>query len=117
MKRKDQVTVDLFEEGEYVHVTGTSKGKGFQGVVKRHGFRGVGDMTHGQQDTQRHPGSIGGASDPSRVWKGLQMAGRTGGKQVTVRNLEVVKVLQEEGYLVVKGAVPGHQKGFVFITK
>ncbi len=117
LQPQNEVKVDLFEEGEFVDITGSSKGKGFQGGVKRWDFRGVGDMTHGQQDTQRMPGSIGGASDPSRVWKGLKMAGRTGGRRVTKKNLKVVKVLPEDGILVVKGAVPGHKEGFVWVTK
>ena len=107
VKTGDLVEVNMFAEGEYVDVTGTSKGKGFQGVVKRHGFGGVMQATHGQHNRLRAPGSIGAGSDPSRVFKGMRMAGRMGGKQVTVQNLQVLKVDQEQNLLVVKGAVPG----------
>ena len=96
--------VELFVEGEYVDVTGVSKGKGFQGVVKRHGFRGVGDATHGQHNRLRAPGSIGAASYPARVFKGMRMAGRMGCDQVTVANLEVLKVIKDKNLLVVKGS-------------
>ncbi|HLV23423.1 MAG TPA: 50S ribosomal protein L3, partial [Moheibacter sp.] len=98
-----EVTVDIFKEGEYVDITGVSKGKGFQGVVKRHGFGGVGQATHGQHNRLRAPGSIGAGSDPSRVFKGMRMAGRMGGKNVTVQNLNVVKIDNEENLLIVKG--------------
>lgn len=108
---------DIFNEGEYVSVIGTSKGKGFQGVVKRHGFGGVGQATHGQHNRLRAPGSIGAASTPSRVFKGMRMAGQTGNVRVTIENLEIVKVLPEEGVLVVKGAVPGHRGSTVVIRK
>jgi large subunit ribosomal protein L3 len=108
---------DIFNEGEYVSVIGTSKGKGFQGVVKRHGFGGVGQATHGQHNRLRAPGSIGAASTPSRVFKGMRMAGQTGNQRVTIENLEIVKVLPEEGVLVVKGAVPGHRGSTVVIRK
>jgi large subunit ribosomal protein L3 len=108
---------DIFNEGEYVSVIGTSKGKGFQGVVKRHGFGGVGQSTHGQHNRLRAPGSIGAASTPSRVFKGMRMAGQTGNVRVTIENLEIVKVLPEEGVLVVKGAVPGHRGSTVVIRK
>jgi large subunit ribosomal protein L3 len=111
----DEVKVNLFAEGEYVDVTGTSKGKGFQGVVKRHGFGGVMQATHGQHNRLRAPGSIGAGSDPSRVFKGMRMAGRMGGKQVTVQNLQVLKVDQEQNLLVVKGAVPGAKNSYVII--
>jgi large subunit ribosomal protein L3 len=108
---------DIFNEGEYVSVIGTSKGKGFQGVVKRHGFGGVGQATHGQHNRLRAPGSIGAASTPSRVFKGMRMAGQTGNVRVTIENLEIVKVLPEEGVLLVKGAVPGHRGSTVVIRK
>jgi large subunit ribosomal protein L3 len=108
---------DVFNEGEYVSVIGTSKGKGFQGVVKRHGFAGVGQATHGQHNRLRAPGSIGAASYPARVFKGMRMAGQMGNSKVTIENLEVLKVLPEEGVLVVKGAVPGHKGCTVVIRK
>jgi large subunit ribosomal protein L3 len=108
---------DVFAEGDRIHVIGTSKGKGFQGVVKRHGFGGVNDATHGQHNRQRAPGSIGQASDPSRVFKGTRMAGRTGGDRVTVKNLRVVRVLADKNALLVSGAVPGPKQGFVEIRK
>jgi len=113
----DTIDVTLFQEGEFVDVIGTSKGKGFQGVVKRHGFAGVGQSTHGQHNRLRAPGSIGAASYPARVFKGMRMAGRMGGDQVTVQNLRVVKVLPEKNVLVVKGCVPGHKNGYVTIEK
>ncbi len=112
-----EVTVNVFNEGEFVDVTGTSKGKGFQGVVKRHGFGGVGQATHGQHNRLRAPGSIGAGSDPSRVFKGMRMAGRMGGEQVTVQNLQVIKVDQEKNLLIVKGAVPGAKNSYVTIRK
>jgi large subunit ribosomal protein L3 len=108
---------DVFNEGEFVSVIGTSKGKGFQGVVKRHGFGGVGQATHGQHNRLRAPGSIGAASYPARVFKGMRMAGQMGNSRVTIENLEVLKVLPEEGMLVVKGAVPGHKGSTVVIRK
>ena len=117
LKLGDKITVDHFMEGEYVDVSGLSKGKGFQGVVKRHGFAGVGDSTHGQHNRLRAPGSIGAASYPARVFKGMRMAGRMGGDQVTVQNLRVVKVLPEKNVLVVKGCVPGHKNAYVTIEK
>lgn len=117
VKIGDLVEVNMFAEGEYVDVTGTSKGKGFQGVVKRHGFGGVMQATHGQHNRLRAPGSIGAGSDPSRVFKGMRMAGRMGGKQVTVQNLQVLKVDQEQNLLVVKGAVPGAKNSYVIIKK
>ena len=113
----DEVKVNLFAEGEFVDVTGTSKGKGFQGVVKRHGLGGVMQATHGQHNRLRAPGSIGAGSDPSRVFKGMRMAGRMGGKQVTVQNLQVLKVDEEQNLLVVKGAVPGAKNSYVIIRK
>ena len=117
VKIGDTVEVNMFAEGEYVDVTGTSKGKGFQGVVKRHGFGGVMQATHGQHNRLRAPGSIGAGSDPSRVFKGMRMAGRMGGKQVTVQNLQVLKVDEEQNLLVVKGAVPGAKNSYVIIRK
>jgi len=116
-KLGDTITVDLFEEGEFVDVTGTSKGKGFQGVVKRHGFAGVGQATHGQHNRLRAPGSIGAASYPARVFKGMRMAGRMGGDTVKVQNLRVLKVVTDKNLLVVKGAVPGHKNSYVIIQK
>ncbi len=113
----DEVNVDLIHEGEFVSVTGTSKGKGFQGVVKRHGFGGVGQATHGQHNRLRAPGSIGAGSDPSRVFKGMRMAGRMGGKQVTVQNLKVLKVDTEQNLLIVKGAVPGPKSSYVIVRR
>ncbi len=101
------VTVEVFQEGEFLDVVGVSKGKGFQGVIKRHGFSGVGDKTHGQHDRLRAPGSVGASSYPSRVFKGLRMAGRTGGKKVKVQNLEVIKIFPEKNLILIKGSVPG----------
>jgi large subunit ribosomal protein L3 len=116
-KLGDTITVDLFAEGEFVDVQGVSKGKGFQGVVKRHGFGGVGQATHGQHNRLRAPGSVGASSYPSRVFKGMRMAGRTGSDNVTVQNLRVVKVLAEKNLLIVKGAVPGHKNSYVTIHR
>ena len=113
----DLVYVDHFTEGEYVDVSGISKGKGFQGVVKRHGFAGVGQSTHGQHNRLRAPGSIGAASYPARVFKGMRMAGQTGNSKVTVQNLKVLKVIPEKNLLVLKGAVPGHKNSFIVIRK
>ena len=113
----DAVTVDLFVEGEFVDVAGTSKGKGFQGVVKRHNFRGVGDATHGQHNRMRAPGSIGAASYPARVFKGMRMAGQMGNKRVKVTNLQVMKVFPEKNLLVVKGAIPGPKNSYVIVEK
>ncbi len=114
----DEIRVeDVFAEGEYVDVTGTSKGKGFQGVVKRHGFGGVGQATHGQHNRLRAPGSIGASADPSRVFKGMRMAGRMGNQRVTVQNLQVMKIIPEKNLLIVKGNVPGHKKSYVIIKK
>ncbi|MCB9169718.1 MAG: 50S ribosomal protein L3 [Flavobacteriales bacterium] len=107
----------LFEEGAFVTVTGTSKGKGFQGVVKRHGFSGVNDQTHGQHDRNRAPGSVGASSYPARVFRGMRMAGRMGGKQETTENLQVVKVDKERNLLMVKGSVPGAKGSTVIIWK
>lgn len=117
LKLGDEVKADLFVEGEYVDVTGTSKGKGFQGVVKRHGFGGVGDRTHGQHNRLRAPGSIGAASYPARVFKGMKMAGQMGNAKVAVQNLEVLKVMPEKNIVVVKGAVPGHNGSYILIEK
>ncbi|MCH2214366.1 MAG: 50S ribosomal protein L3 [Flavobacteriales bacterium] len=116
-KLGDEVTVEIFEEGEYIDVCGRSKGKGFQGVVKRHGFRGVGDATHGQHNRLRAPGSIGAASDPARVFKGMKMAGQTGNARVTLENIQVIKVMPEESLLVVKGSVPGAKGSFLILEK
>lgn len=116
LKAGDTIKVDLFKEGDIVKVTGVSKGKGFQGVVKRHGFGG-GVKTHGQSDRQRAPGSIGGSSNPSRVFRGQRMAGRMGGDKVSVRNLKVVKVFSDSNLILVKGAVPGSKTGLVEIYK
>lgn len=116
-KLGDTLGVDLFVEGEYVDVIGTSKGKGFQGVVKRHGFGGVGQQTHGQHNRLRAPGSIGAASYPARVFKGMKMAGRMGNDKVTVQNLRVLKIVPEKNLLVVKGCVPGHKNAYVTIEK
>ncbi len=116
-KLGDTIGVDLFEEGEFVDVSATSKGKGFQGVVKRHGFAGVGQATHGQHNRLRAPGSIGAASYPARVFKGMKMAGRMGGGRVTVQNLRVLKVVPEKNLLVLKGCVPGHKNAYITIEK
>ena len=116
-KLGDAITVDHFNEGEFVDVAGTSKGKGFQGVVKRHGFAGVGQATHGQHNRLRAPGSIGAASYPARVFKGMRMGGRMGGDRVKVQNLKVLKVVAEKNLLVVKGCVPGHKNAYVIIQK
>ena len=116
-KLGDAITVEHFIEGEFVDIAGTSKGKGFQGVVKRHGFGGVGQATHGQHNRLRAPGSIGAASYPARVFKGMKMAGRMGGERVNVENLRVYKVVPEKNLLVVKGCVPGHKNSYVIIQK
>ena len=117
VKLGDEIAVDMFVEGEYVDVAGNSKGKGFQGVVKRHNFGGVGQSTHGQHNRLRAPGSIGAGSDPSRVFKGMKMAGRMGGKRTMVENLQVLKVDKERNLLVVKGSIPGAKNSIVIITK
>ncbi|WP_396140264.1 50S ribosomal protein L3 [Flavobacterium sp.] len=116
-KLGDNVTVGVFSEGEFVDVQGVSKGKGFQGVVKRHGFGGVGQATHGQHNRLRAPGSVGASSYPSRVFKGMRMAGRMGGDNVKVQNLRVLKVVAEKNLLVVKGAIPGCKNSYVIIQK
>ncbi|HAW50932.1 MAG TPA: 50S ribosomal protein L3 [Flavobacteriales bacterium] len=113
----DTITSEIFIEGEYVDVTGSSKGKGFQGVVKRHGFSGVGGQTHGQHNRLRAPGSVGAASTPSKVIKGMKMAGRTGNDRITVLNLQVMKILAEKNVLVLKGAVPGAKGSYVVVHK
>lgn len=113
----DSITVEIFTEGEFVDVVGTSKGKGFQGVVKRHGFHGVGDATHGQHNRMRAPGSIGAASYPARVFKGMKMGGRTGNDRVKQGNLQVLKVLADKNILVVKGSIPGAKGSYVIVEK
>ena len=113
----DVLTVEVFQEGEYIDVVGTSKGKGFQGVVKRYNFKGVNDATHGQHNRLRAPGSIGASSYPSRVFKGMRMAGRTGGNRVKLINLQVVKIIPEKNVIVVKGAVPGPNNSYVKIER
>ncbi|MBB6001478.1 50S ribosomal protein L3 [Arcicella rosea] len=111
------VSAELFVEGDFVDAIGTSKGKGFQGVVKRHGFAGVGGQTHGQHNRGRHPGSIGACSFPSRVFKGIRMAGRTGGNRVKVQNLQVLKVYAEKNLIVVSGSIPGAKNSYVILEK
>lgn len=113
----ETITVDIFTEGEKVEVVGTTKGKGFQGVVKRHGFSGVGEQSHGQHDRQRAPGSIGNSSDASRVFKGMRMAGRMGQDRVTMKGLKVVKIFPEKNYILISGSVPGHNGSIVLIQK
>ena len=113
----EAVTVELFDENDFVDVVGTSKGKGFQGVVKRHGFGGVGQSTHGQDDRLRKPGSIGACSYPAKVFKGLRMGGQMGGKRVTTQNLKVIKVIPEHNLLLVKGSVPGCNGSIVIVEK
>ena len=114
-KLGDSITVDIFAEGEKINVVGTSKGRGFQGVVKRHGFSGVGGLTHGQHDRERAPGSLGGSSYPARVFKGLRMGGRMGNDRVKVQNLKVMKVFPEQNVIVVSGNVPGANGSLVII--
>ena len=116
-KLGDTITVEHFIEGEFVDISGTSKGKGFQGVVKRHGFAGVGQATHGQHNRLRAPGSIGAASYPARVFKGMRMAGQMGNEKVKVQNLRVLKVVAEKNLLVVKGCIPGAKNAYVTIQK
>lgn len=108
---------DVFIEGDFLDAIGTSKGKGFQGVVKRHGFAGVGDSTHGQHNRARHPGSIGACSWPSRVFKGMRMAGRTGGDRVKVLNLRVMKIYPEKNLILISGSVPGAKNSYVILEK
>ncbi|NMH29589.1 50S ribosomal protein L3 [Flavobacterium silvaticum] len=116
-KLGDIIDVSIFAEGEFVDVQGVSKGKGFQGVVKRHGFGGVGQSTHGQHNRLRAPGSVGASSYPSRVFKGMRMAGRTGGVNVKVQNLRVLKVVADKNLILVKGAVPGHKDSYLILQK
>ena len=113
----ETVTVDIFSEGDKVEVIGTTKGKGFQGVVKRHGFHGVGQQSHGQHDRQRAPGSLGNSSDASRVMKGMKMGGRMGSDRVKMKGLKVVKIFTEKNYILVSGSVPGHNGSIVLIQK
>jgi len=113
----DTLTTELFEEGDYVEVVGTSKGKGFQGVVKRHGFKGVNDATHGQHNRQRHPGSIGAASYPARVFKGMRMGGQMGNARVKIENLQILKVIADRNLILVNGAVPGANNSYITIEK
>jgi len=117
LKLGDEIGVGIFQEGEFVDVVGTSKGKGFQGVVKRHGFAGVGQATHGQHNRLRAPGSIGAGSDPSRVFKGMRMAGRMGNAKTTVQNLTIMKVDEEKNLLIISGSVPGPKNGFLIVEK
>ncbi len=116
-KLGDIIDVNIFSEGEYVDIAGITKGKGFQGVVKRHGFGGIGERTHGQHDRERAPGSVGASSDPSRVLKGLRMAGRMGNARRKIQNLVVLKVLPEKNIIIVKGSVPGAKNSYVLIEK
>jgi len=113
----ESITVDIFAEGDSVQVIGTTKGKGFQGVVKRHGFSGVGEQSHGQHDRQRAPGSIGNSSDASRVFKGMRMGGRMGQDRVTLKGLKVMKIFPEKNYILISGSVPGHNGSIVLIQK
>ena len=113
----DVITVELFNDATYVDVIGTSKGKGFQGVVKRHGFGGVGQSTHGQDDRLRKPGSIGACATPSRVFKNLRMGGHMGDERVTTQNLQVIKVIPEHNLLLIKGSVPGYKGSIVIVNK
>ena len=113
----ETITVDIFSEGDNVEVVGTTKGKGFQGVVKRHGFHGVGGQSHGQHDRSRAPGSIGNSSDASRVFKGMRMGGRMGQDRVKIKGLKVVKIFSEKNYILVSGSVPGHNGAIVLIQK
>ena len=116
-KLGDAITVDHFNEGEFVDISGTSKGKGFQGVVKRHGFAGVNDATHGQHNRMRAPGSLGASSYPSRVFKGMRMGGQTGNKKVKILNLRVMKIVPENNLLILKGSVPGSNGSYLIIEK
>jgi large subunit ribosomal protein L3 len=113
----ETITVDIFAEGDSVEVVGTTKGKGFQGVVKRHGFHGVGEQSHGQHDRQRAPGSIGNSSDASRVFKGMRMGGRMGQDRVKLKGLKVMKIFSEKNYILISGSVPGHNGSIVLIQK
>jgi large subunit ribosomal protein L3 len=116
-KLGDSITIDIFKDDKFVDVIGTSKGKGFQGVVKRHGFSGVNDATHGQHNRLRAPGSLGASSDPSRVFKGMRMAGRTGGDRVKALNLSIIRVDEEKNLIIVKGSVPGHKGSYIIVQK
>ena len=116
-KMGDTITVDMFSESDFVDVVGTSKGKGFQGVVKRHGFGGVGQSTHGQHNRLRAPGSVGACSYPAKVFKGMRMAGQMGNERVTVQNLQVVKIIPEHNLMMIKGSVPGAKGSIVMIEK
>ena len=116
-KLGDTITVDMFQEMDFVDVVGTSKGKGYQGVVKRHGFGGVGQTTHGQHNRLRAPGSIGACSYPAKVFKGMRMAGQPGNQRVTVQNLQVLKVIAEHNLMMIKGSVPGSKGSIVIIEK
>ena len=116
-KLGDVVAVDFFSEGDFVDIAGTSKGKGYQGVVKRHGFGGVGQTTHGQHNRLRAPGSIGACSYPAKVFKGMRMAGQTGNQRVTVQNLQVLKVIAEHNLMMIKGSIPGSKGSIVIIEK
>ena len=116
-KLGDAITVEMFAEGDFVDIAGTSKGKGFQGVVKRHGFGGVGQSTHGQHNRLRAPGSVGACSYPAKVFKGMRMAGQTGNKRVTVQNLQVLKVIAEHNLMMIKGSIPGSKGSIVIIEK
>jgi large subunit ribosomal protein L3 len=113
----DTVTVDIFAEGDNVEIVGTTKGRGFQGVVKRHGFHGVGQQSHGQHDRQRAPGSLGNSSDAARVMKGMKMGGRMGGGRVKMKGLKVVKIFPDKNYILISGSVPGHNGSIVLIQK
>ena len=113
----ETLTVEIFEEGGFVDVVGTSKGKGFQGVVKRHGFGGVGQRTHGQHNRLRAPGSIGACSYPAKVFKGMRMAGQTGNERVTIQNLQVIKILPEHNLLMIMGSIPGSKGSIVIVEK
>ena len=117
MSLGETVSVEIFAEGDTVEVVGTTKGKGFQGVVKRHGFAGVGQQSHGQHDRSRAPGSIGNSSDASRVFKGMRMAGRMGSDRVKLKGLKVLKVFPDKNYILVSGSVPGHNNSIVLIQK
>jgi large subunit ribosomal protein L3 len=117
-KAGETITVDeIFTEGDVINAIGVSKGKGFQGVVKRYNFKGVNDATHGQHNRQRAPGSIGAASYPARVFKGMRMGGRDGGTRIKVKNLKVVKIFPEQNLILVRGAVPGHKGAFIILEK
>lgn len=113
----ETITAEIFAEGDNVEVIGNTKGKGFQGVVKRHGFSGVGEASHGQHDRQRAPGSLGNSSDASRVMKGMRMAGRMGNDRVKMKGLKILKIFPEKNYILVSGSVPGHNGSIVFIQK